>query len=720
MSGRPRRLRALADAVELPTPAPAKTGGLPEDEVGSLIQRLLETSHRLEELTAGEVDSVADIAGRTSLLPQAQADLRRREAESEGRYRGLLEAAPDAMVVVDQAGAIVLVNVRAEKQFGYSRDELIGQPVTNIIPDGFAERLIADELRSTEDALGQVIGAGIELVARRRDGSEFPIEIMLSPFDSPDGILVTAAIRDITIRRASELEATHTAHHDFLTGLPNRLLLSDRISQAIAVAPRRAQRVAVLFLDLDGFKHINDSLGHGVGDQLLQSVATRLLAEVRTSDTVSRQGGDEFVVLLSETAEWVDAGIVAKRMIASVGELHSMAGRDLHITTSIGISVFPGDGDDAETLIKNADTAMYQAKENGRNGVQFFRPEMNVRAVERQSIEHSLRLALEREEFVVHYQPKIDLASGDVIGAEALVRWTHPERGLVSPGEFIPIAEQSGLIVPIGRWVLREACRQMVEWRDGGLQLQNMAVNISAVDLRDEQFLDHVLSVLDETGLDPHLLELELTETVLMKHIDATAAILQALRERGVRVSLDDFGTGYSSLSYLHRFPIDSLKIDQSFVNQISVEAGGAPIVAAIISMARTLRLRVIAEGVETSAQLAFLQGLACDEAQGFYFSRAVEPAQFAEYAERRVPSLMVAAPPRTNHTIRQKFGWLATTEPPTGPSASRRPRARNSTMQPSFAALDEATSEVADVVGGASSRGPGKRAATRSLVSES
>jgi diguanylate cyclase (GGDEF)-like protein/PAS domain S-box-containing protein len=653
------KVRVRTAGAESPLqPAEADAGITSADEVNILIERLLKTSHQLEELTSGEIDSVADAVGRTMLLPRAQAELRRSEAQKEGRYRGLLEAAPDAMVVVDQTGAIVIVNVRTEKQFGYSRDELLGQPVTSIIPEGFAERLVADDLRSTEDALAQVIGTGIELVARRRDGSEFPIEIMLSPLASPDGILVTAAIRDISVRRTSEIEAKHVATHDFLTGLPNRLLLSDRISQAIALAPRHAKRVAVLFLDLDGFKHINDSLGHAVGDQLLQSVATRLLAEVRGSDTVSRQGGDEFVVLLPETAEWEDAANVAKRMIASIGEVHTLEGRDLHITTSMGISMFPDDAGDVETLIKNADTAMYQAKENGRNGFQFFKPDMNIRAVERQSIEHSLRLALERNEFVVHYQPKIDLSSGVVIGAEALVRWMHPDRGLMLPGHFIPIAEQSGLIVPIGQWVVREACRQMREWRDAGIELQNMAVNISAVDLRGDDFVEQILSVLEETDLEPSLLELELTETVLMKHIDATAVTLQRLRERGVRISIDDFGTGFSSLSYLHRFPIDTLKIDRSFINQISVEAGGAPIVAAIISMARTLRLRVVAEGVETAAQLAFLQGLACDEAQGFYFSRAVDPGHFARYFARRAPGLMVVAPTLgETQTIRHKFG---------------------------------------------------------------
>ncbi len=633
------------------------------DEVTLLIARLLETSQRLEELTAGEIDSVADGVGRTTLLPRAQAALRRSEAQKEDRYRGLLETGPDAMVVVNQAGDIVLLNVQAEKQFGYVRDELLGQPVTTIIPEGFAERLLADELRSTEDAMAQVIGTGLELVARRKNGSEFPIEMMLSPLASAESIFVTAAIRDITVRRALSLEAAHSAHHDFLTGLPNRLLLSDRIGQAIALAARHSKEVAVLFLDLDGFKHINDSLGHEAGDRLLQSVAIRLQAQVRDSDTVSRQGGDEFVVLLSEAQEWIDAEIVAERIRAAIDEVHTLDGQSLHITTSIGISVFPHDGGDAETLIKNADTAMYQAKENGRNGIQFFRAEMNARAVERQSIEQGLRVALERDEFVLHYQPKIDLSSGAVTGAEALIRWTHPTRGLLAPTQFIPIAEQSGLIVPIGRWVLREACRQMRVWRDAGLSLHNMAVNVSAVELRGPGFLDEVLKVLDETGLDAEFLELELTETVLMNHLDAIATTLQGLRERGVRVSLDDFGTGYSSLSYLHRFPMDSLKIDQSFINQISIESGGSPIVVAIISMARSLKLRVVAEGVETAAQLAFLQGLACDEAQGYYFSRPVPPAQFVAYFHRRVPAMLIKAPPRRDlRTIRQKFRSLPAT----------------------------------------------------------
>ena len=340
------------------------------------------------------------------------------------------------------------------------------------------------------------------------------------------------------------LQMTHSAEHDFLTGLPNRMLLNDRVGQAIALARRQEKQVAVLFLDLDGFKHINDSLGHPIGDKLLQSIAKRLVDCVRGSDTVSRQGGDEFVVLLSEVEHAEDAAVTANRMLQAVAEAHSIDQHDLHVTTSIGVSVYPDDGADAETLIKNADTAMYQAKENGRQSYQFFKPAMNVRAVERQSIEEGLRRALERQEFMLHYQPKIDLRTGAISGAEALIRWTHPARGPISPAQFIPVAEDCGLIVPIGNWVLREACRQARAWADAGLPPTTMAVNISAMEFRDENFLEGVFAILEETGLDPGSLELELTESVLMKRAESTATILKALRERGVRVAVDDFGTG--------------------------------------------------------------------------------------------------------------------------------------------------------------------------------
>jgi diguanylate cyclase (GGDEF)-like protein len=457
------------------------------------------------------------------------------------------------------------------------------------------------------------------------------------------------------VKAAAALQLAYSAEHDHLTGLPNRVLLKDRIGQSITLAQRHQKIVAVLFMDLDGFKHINDSLGHAVGDQLLQSIAKRLVTCVRASDTVSRQGGDEFVVLLSEMEEAEDAAVAARRiaqavagthaidrrelhvnaaitarkMLLAVAEPHTVAHHDLHVTASIGVSVYPSDGQDAETLIQNADTAMYQAKENGRQSFQFFKREMNVRAVERQTIEEDLRRALERQEFMLNYQPIIDLATGVITGAEALIRWNHPTRGLVPPLQFIPVAEDCGLMLPIGRWVLREACRQTQAWVQAGFPVGTIAVNVSALEFRDESLLEGVFAILGETGLDPTSLVLELTESVLMKRPEAAAAVLQTLRESGVRVAIDDFGTGYSSLSYLRKFPLDALKIDQSFVRQIDAVGEDTAIVTAVIGMAQSLKLRVIAEGVETLEQLEFLRAHRCDAVQGYYFSRPVSPEQF-------------------------------------------------------------------------------------------
>jgi diguanylate cyclase (GGDEF)-like protein len=474
----------------------------------------------------------------------------------------------------------------------------------------------------------------------RRDGFEISIEDSVAPIHDREGRATGAVIvfRDVSAARAMALQMAHTAQHDFLTGLPNRMLLNDRVGHAIALAQRHGKQVALLFLDLDGFKHINDSLGHPTGDKLLQSIAKRLVDCVRSADTVSRQGGDEFVVLLSEVEHLEDAAISAGRMLRAVAEPHSIDQHELHVTLSIGVSVYPEDGVDAETLIKNADTAMYQAKENGRQGYQFFKPAMNAWAVERQFIEESLRRAVERHEFALHYQPKVDLRTGAITGAEALLRWTHPTRGLISPVQFIPVAEDCGLILPIGHWVLREACRQARAWMDAGLPVATIAVNVSALEFRNEKFLEDLFAILGETGLDPGSLELELTESVLMKRAESTAAILKTLRERGVQVAIDDFGTGYSSLSYLRKFAVDALKIDQSFVGRITTGADDASIVAAVINMARSLKLRVVAEGVETPEELAFLRDHQCGEAQGFYFSRPMLPQQFARLLSTGTP----------------------------------------------------------------------------------
>lgn len=428
--------------------------------------------------------------------------------------------------------------------------------------------------------------------------------------------------------RALSLQIVHTAEHDSLTGLPNRVLLTDRVGQALAVATRHSKKAAILFLDLDGFKRINDSLGHSFGDKLLRSVADRLAACVRSCDTVSRQGGDEFVVLLSEVDKPEAAAVIAKRMLEAVSAPHAIDGEILHITTSIGVSIFPNDGRDVDALIKNADVAMYQAKEMGRQTYRFFTAAMNARAVERQAIEEGLRCALQRNEMDLHYQPKVDLKTGAISGAEALLRWTHPVRGEVPPSIFIPIAEECGLIRSIGDWVMLKACRQAKEWVDAGHAFGSMAVNVSAGQFSDPEFPDRVLAILEETGLDPGILELEITESVLMKRIEATTFTLQAIREKGVQISIDDFGTGYSCLSYLQKFPVDVLKIDQSFIQEIGPETQSV-LVATIINMARALKLRVIAEGIETRGQMEFLEKLACDEGQGYYFSKAVPPERF-------------------------------------------------------------------------------------------
>jgi len=549
------------------------------------------------------------------------------------RAQVTLDSIGDAVICTDVCGNITFLNVVAEKLTGWSHLDAAGQPVAEVfrmIEATSHEAIPFPEGMGRGQALNAPrIGSCILI---RRDGVETPIEDSIAPIHDREGhaMGVVIVFRDVSVPRAMAMQLAYLAEHDFLTGLPNRMLLNDRIEQAIVYAKRHVKRVAVLFLDLDGFKHINDSLGHSVGDKLLQSVGRRLVDCGRASDTVSRQGGDEFVVLLSEVAQAEDAAIAAARMLAAVAGAHSIDRHDLHVTTSIGVSVYPDDGLDAETLIKNADTAMYQAKENGRQNYQYFKPEMNARAVERQSIEESLRRALERDELSLHYQPKVDISTGVITGAEALLRWAHPTRGPISPAQFIPIAEECGLILPIGAWVLRQACEQAQAWINAGLPARTMAVNVSAKEFRGERFLKQLRSILDETGLDPRLLELELTESVLMKHADSAASILETLRESGVQVAVDDFGTGYSSLSYLRRFPIDALKIDQSFVGRLGTTADDASIVTAVISMARSLKLRVVAEGVETVEQAEFLQAQACDEAQGYYFGKPLPPLQFA------------------------------------------------------------------------------------------
>ncbi|MGB8542881.1 MAG: EAL domain-containing protein [Candidatus Acidiferrales bacterium] len=550
------------------------------------------------------------------------------------RAQVTLNSIGDAVICTDISGNITFLNFVAEKMTGWSYKEAAGRPMPEVF------RILAGSTRATvpnpmEAAVGQnqTVHLPEDCILIRRDGFEIPIEDSVAPIHGRDGTPTGAVIvfRDVSAARATSLEMAYSAQHDFLTKLPNRMALNEHIRHAIALAPRHAKKLALLFLDLDGFKHINDSLGHPLGDKLLQSVAKGLLGCVRGSDTVSRQGGDEFIILLSEIEQPEDAAISARRILDCIGKAHWIDDHDLHVTTSIGISVYPDDGGDPDTLIKNADLAMYQAKENGHHGFRFFMPAMNERAVARQSIEEGLRRAIERKEFTLHYQPKVNLAIGEITGAEALLRWTHPTRGPISPAEFIPVAEDCGLIVSIGNWVLREACRQAREWVEAGLPLTTMAVNISAMEFRDEHFLEGVFTILDETGFNPRCLEIEVTESVLMKRVESTGGILRALKEHGVQVAVDDFGTGYSSLSYLRKFPIDALKIDQSFIRQITTTPDEVSIVTAIINMARSMKLRVVAEGVETQQEMLFLRDHKCDEAQGYYFGRPLPPAGFAK-----------------------------------------------------------------------------------------
>jgi diguanylate cyclase (GGDEF)-like protein len=434
---------------------------------------------------------------------------------------------------------------------------------------------------------------------------------------------------EIVERRLADQRVVHMAHHDALTGLPNRTLLIDRVQQAIARANRRGGKLGLLFLDLDRFKNVNDSLGHAMGDQLLQAVSARLTACLREGDTAARLGGDEFIISLPDVADGAEAARVAARILAELAKPFTVSGHQLPAEASIGIALYPDDGDNAQTLMRNADTAMYHAKESGRANHQFFSTQMTERVSRRLSTETSLRRALERGEFALHYQPLVELASGRIDGAEALVRWPQPDRRLVSPIEFIPVAEETGLIVPLGEWVLREACTQAQAWqaRRPGLRI---AVNLSGRQFRQKDLVGMIEQVLRETGLAPTLLELELTEGILMHHAEDTVHTLARLDEMGVRLAIDDFGTGYSSLSYLKRFPIHTLKIDRSFVQDISTDPDDAAIVTAIVAMARGLNLSVTAEGVETKQQAVFLRSLSCDLAQGYHFGRPMPEMDFA------------------------------------------------------------------------------------------
>ncbi|THC42223.1 GGDEF domain-containing protein [Massilia sp. Mn16-1_5] len=546
----------------------------------------------------------------------------RKKLEESLRQAGqVFDHARDAILLVDREHRVLAANRAYTELTGYPAEEVLGVELPSLRL-GVQDRAFYDRLRDRLDGHQHWEG---ELWSVHREGNTIPVRAALSPIIDAGGAVTRymVMLTDISERRRAVEEARHLAEHDPLTGLPNRILFMDRLEQAMAAITRRQRQFALMFIDLDHFKAINDSRGHEVGDAVLQEVAHRLRRCVRRVDTVSRLGGDEFVVLLADLGGVDQAGHVAATILQSVSRPIDTPGGAISLSVSIGIAVCPGDGEDEKTLLRHADVAMYHAKESGRNAFHFFSQEMNSRVLERVAIEERLRRALDNKEFELEYQPEIDIGSGRTVGFEALLRWRDPERGLLKPDAFIDAAEESGLIVPIGLWVLREACQQGRRWRDAGFPVM-VAVNLSNAQFSHGDLPGYVDEALGASGLAPEFLELEITEKTIM---NGNAATLEALRARGVKLTIDDFGTGFSSLSSLRRFPLSKLKIDRSFIGDIANEPEAAAMIPAIIALARSLKLRVVAEGVETAEQLHYLQQHGCDEYQGFYAGTATGAA---------------------------------------------------------------------------------------------
>lgn len=564
-----------------------------------------------------------DITDTKFQLKEVEQALLLREQALVSSSNGIMITRSD-----DSDHSIVYVNPAFEKITGYTAQEVIGREGRFLVREDLAQ----PDLQEIRSALREKRAGCALLRNYRKDGTQFWNELHISPVKDASGAATThfvSVINDVSERVNYQKELEYQATHDSLTGLANRNLLNDRITQAIAWAKRQDLSVGLMLLDLDHFKLINDASGHGAGDDMLKQVAQRLSQCVRETDTVARLGGDEFVVILTDLPETGDVDVVAEKILGALSRPFEINGHDVFVTASIGISLYPRDGDHGEILLRYADIAMYRVKEHGRNSVRQFIPEMGVTAISRLNMEGALRRGLERHEFTLHYQPKIELASGRIVGAEALVRWHHPQIGLIHPIEFIPLAEETGLIIPLGEWVLAEACRQQVSWKKAGLADLKIAVNMSPRQFRQEDLSERVASILTETGADPAQVTLELTESMVMQDVNSTLVALRALKNLGLSISLDDFGTGYSSLSYLRRFPIDELKIDKSFINDIHENPDDAAIASAIIAMALSLGLSVVAEGVEKKEQAELLRKMGCNQVQGYYFGRPMDAAGF-------------------------------------------------------------------------------------------
>ena len=543
-------------------------------------------------------------------------------------FQQVYEHTAEAILITDANRIVIEANQGFVDITGYSREEVLGR-TTDFLHSGRHDAGFFKEIGEAIERSGQWVG---EIWHRRKNGEIYPDWMSINVILDASGQIknYVAVFSDISQRKASEAQLVYMASHDVLTGLPNRSLLQERIAQALLRAHRDLCGVALLFIDLDRFKIINDTMGHHAGDVLLQEVATRLGACLRETDTIARQGGDEFVVLIENDTDEQYLGTMARKILSVLQTPFNLQGQEIFISASIGISAYPQDGSDVGTLLKNADVAMYRAKDLGKNTFQFYSAESNVHSLERLALENSMRRALERNEFKLHYQPKVDLHTDRIVGVEALLRWEHPELGLVSPIQFISLAEETGLIIPIGAWVLAEACRQNQAWQQAGLPPVRIAVNLSARQFGSEGLSDVVAESLKTSGMSARSLELEITESMIMQHTSRASEILQGFREMGAHVSIDDFGTGYSSLGYLKHFPIDTLKIDRSFVRDVPHDADDAAITQAIIAMAHSLKLQVVAEGVESRAQLDFLRTQGCDQIQGYIFSRPVPAEAFA------------------------------------------------------------------------------------------
>jgi len=550
--------------------------------------------------------------------------------EREAQFRATMEAAQVGIFLL-QDDLFRYVNPFLANLLGYSESELVGHlsPLDLIVPE--QRDMVREKIR--QRAAGEP-GTPYELTGVRKDGSTLPVMILGSPTTFEGRPASVGTLLDISAQKEAEMRVRELADFDPLTGLPNRRLLRDRSTQLLAAAERDGSEMALIFIDLDHFKRVNDSLGHSIGDELLCAVAQRLATVVRKVDTLARLGGDEFIIALPGVHA-SGAAEVACRLLDVCAPTFSVAGHDLTITPSLGISLYPVDGTDFETLLRNADAAMYKAKEAGRNAFRFYSSEMNVATLKHLLMESGLRRGLGAREFILHYQPLVHIESGVTIGVEALIRWQNPEVGLIPPDQFIHVAEDIGLINPIGDWVLREACRQVRAWQDAGLPPLVVAVNVSPLQFRQAGFVDTVANALATSGLDARFLELELTERTVMNDAELNLGTLSALNGMGVELALDDFGTGYSSLAYLKRFPVGKLKIDRSFVRDLEVDPDDRAIASTILSMGRSLRLKVLAEGVETKEQYAILRGMGCELVQGYHFSRPLPPEELVAFLKK-------------------------------------------------------------------------------------